>query len=209
MLLQVLPFVLAIGAQTPPPQTPPPVVPAAPVQTAPRVVPPPPPTYNPTDDASVRIAAAIKAAHTDEIRVLINWGANDDDRCKAFTAALRTKEVSATRYSADEYKIVNVDVGHLDKNLDVAKTYGVTLTSGALPAITVLDDTGKVLVNASANDFTLATHDPNAFDTARIAAFLTKNQAPPPPDASIPFQAALTKAKAEGKTVMVWFSAPW
>ena len=43
----------------------------------------------------------------------------------------------------------------------------------------------------------------------KIVEFFTKHQAPPAPDAEPLLQAALTKAKAEGKAVFVWFSAPW
>lgn len=207
MLLHVLPLLLAMGGQVSPPPPPPPrpatVVPAQ-VVARPAT---PVKTYNETADAKAQIAAAITAADVDDIRVLLNWGANDDERCAKFTQALRTPEVSRTRYSADEYKIVNVDVGHLDRNLDLAKTYRAALKSGALPALTVLDQKGEVLANVSAPDLT-STSDPSAFDVSKVATFLTKNQAPAP-DAIAPFEAAVKQAKRDGKSVFVWFSAPW
>jgi hypothetical protein len=205
MLLHLLPLVLAMSGQAAPPQQSPPVsVPATQV-AAPR--PATPKTYNETADAKAQIAAAITAANVDDIRVLINWGANDDDRCIKFSQVLRAPEVTKTRYSADEYKIVNVDVGHLDKNLDLARTYGVTLGHGELPALTVLDQTGKAIARTSASALSSAT-DPTGFDPLKVAAFLTTNQAPAP-DAVAPFEAAVKQAKRDGKTVFVWFSAPW
>jgi hypothetical protein len=204
MVLHVLPFILAMAGQAAPPQqASPPQVPAETV----RVAQPPPKIYNETADAKAQIAAAIEAAVVDDIRVFINWGANDDDSCKKFSQVLRGLKAPVGRsFFSDEFKVVNVDLGHLDKNLDLAKTYGVTPTASALPALTILDKTGKVLANASAPLF--STTDPAAFDSDKVAAFLTEHEAPVP-DSNAPFEAALNQAKRDGKSVMVWFSAPW
>ncbi len=208
MFLQVLPVVLALAGQTAPP--PPPPVQAVPAQriAAPTQSPrPAPKLYNETANAKDAIDAAVKAADTDDIRVLINWGANDDPRCAAYATAQRAREVNVTfNFFSDEFKAVHVDVGHLDKNLDVAKAYGVTLTADALPALTVLDQKGKVVANISSKD--LASADGVGFDSAKIAGFLTQYKAPAP-DAVAPFEAAVKQAKREGKTLFVWFSAPW
>jgi hypothetical protein len=210
MVLQWLPVFIAMAGQTaPPPQTTPPVrtVPAqtiaAPAQT-PR---PAPKLYNETANAKEAIDAAVKAADTDDIRVLVNWGANDDPRCAAYATAQRAREVNATySFFSDEYKSVNVDVGHLDKNLDLARAYGVKLEADALPALTVLDQKGKVVANISSRD--LAAAEGSGFDSKKIAAFLTQYKAPAP-DATAQFEAARKQAQQEGKTLFVWFSAPW
>lgn len=199
MLLPMASLVLALaGAQQAPP--PPPRPPQA-VQR-----PAPPPLYSPTADAKAQIAAALKSAKEDGIRVLVNWGANDDEPSKAFAAARRNSDLS--RFFADEYKAVNVDVGRVDRNLDIAQKYGVTLAAGDLPALAVLDADGNVLARASSAAFR-SDGDPSAFDPAKIAAFLTKHQAPPAPDAEPLLEAALKQAKGEGKSLFVWFSAPW
>jgi hypothetical protein len=203
MLLPVLPFLLAIGGQTAPPLTPPPRV-VAPAPVVRQVV--PGTIYDEAADAKAKIAAAIKGADLDDIRVLINWGANDD-RGRAFAKALQSANVRATRFNGTEYKVVNVDVGRLDKNVEVARSYGAVLERGALPALTVLDHAGKPIAQATARDFA-APADPAAFDSAKIAAFFTKHQAPAP-NAVAPFEAALKQAKQDGRTVFVWFSAPW
>jgi hypothetical protein len=213
MFLGVIPVVIALtGQAAPPPQTPPPPPPArvVPAQTvgAPAQTPRPvPKLYNETANAREAIAAAVKAADTDDIRVLINWGANDNARCTAFTVAQRAKEVNATySFFSDEYKVAYVDVGRGDKNLDVAKAYGVTIDAEVLPALTVLDDKGKVLANISSRE--LNADNDEGFDAKKIAAFLTQHKAPAP-DAIAPFEAAVKQAKQEGKTLFVWFSAPW
>lgn len=205
MLALIASLVLAAppGAQTPPLLPPAPPRPPVAVQ---RPVPPPPPLYNPTADPTAQIAAALKSAKEDGIRVLITFGSNDDESSKAFAAARRSRDMG--RLFADEYKLVNVDVGQLDKNMDVAATYGVTPNAGDLPALAVLDAAGNVLARASGRAFR-SEGDPAAHDPAKIAAFLETHQAPPPPDAEPVYDAALQQAKREGKTLFVWFSAPW
>ena len=161
----------------------------------------PPKIYNETADARVAIANAIKRAATDDIRVLINWGANDNAQSAKLSDALRG--VESTLF-ADEYTRAYVDVGHADKNLDIARTYGVTLSAENLPALTILDAKGKVVANASARDFLSG----GAFAPASISSFLKKNQASQPNDTAN-FENAVKQAKRDGKVVFVWFSAPW
>ena len=81
------------------------------------------------------------------------------------------------------------------------------LSADALPALTILDATGKVIANTTAASFR-PEGDSAGIDATKVAAFLKQHQAPAP-DAVAPFEAALKQAKAEGKTVFVWFSAPW
>jgi hypothetical protein len=203
MLLHVLPLVLAMSGQAPPQQAPPPqqVRPAIAVaRQAPRKI------YNETADAKAQIETALKGAAEDDIRVLINWGANDDENCSKFQTAMRAEREASTKLS-NEYKVVAVDVGHLDKNQDLAHTYGAALAPGALPYLTVLDKAGKVIAAHAARDFN-SDDDPAAFDSKKILAFLTEHQVPSP-DARPLLDAAVGRAKREDKHVFVWFSAPW
>ncbi len=50
---------------------------------------------------------------------------------------------SAALLSRD-FKIVKVNVGHFDKNLDVAKSYGVPLEKG-IPAVVIISTNNAVL----------------------------------------------------------------
>jgi len=45
---------------------------------------------------------------------------------------------------AKDFKIVKVDVGRVDKNLDVAETYGVPLKKG-IPAVAIISSSSEVL----------------------------------------------------------------
>jgi hypothetical protein len=204
MTLAMLSLALTMSGQAAPPaQQPPPTVAPATIQKTPAV---PRKVYNETADAKAQIDAAVKTAAEDDIRVLINWGANDDEACTKYQQVQRAPEVSSK--FRDDYKLVSVDVGHLDKNVDLAKSFGVTLAAGALPQFTILDARGKVLAQLSAKSLASDT-DPAAFDAKKMGAFLTTHQAPAPPPVGPVFDAALAQAKREGKQVFVWFAAPW
>lgn len=218
MLIHMLPLVLAMSGQAAPPSAPPrvtQVTPATPQAQAREVKPQgraPRKLYDDAADAKAKIADALKAAVADDIRVLINWGANDDENCTKFQQSLRGMPMNETQQQvslklSNEYRQVFVDVGHLDKNQDVAASYQASLAAGALPHFTILDKTGKVLDQKSARDLA-ADNDPAKYDTEKVLALLVKNQVPPTDSAPL-FAAALKQAKAENKDVFLWFSAPW
>jgi hypothetical protein len=205
MLVAVVPLLLTLAGQAPPAQ-------AAPAPPRPQQA--PPKLYNETADARAQVDAALKAAAEDDIRVLINWGANDDEACAKFQQDMSGRgstnpayEVIRTKLS-NEYRYVRVDVGHLDKNQALAAAYGVTLSAGALPHLTVLDAQGKVLAQQPGQGLAAAPGGPTAYDPEKIAAFLKQFQVPPVPADPL-LAAALAEAKREGKDVFLWFSAPW
>jgi hypothetical protein len=206
MLAPVVPLLLVLAGQAPPPQ-------AASANAAPRPQ-TTPKLYNETADARAQIEAALKAAAEDDIRVLINWGANDDEACARFQQDMSGRgsinpayEIIRTSLS-NEYRLLRVDVGHLDKNLDLAAKYGATLAAGALPHFTVLDKQGTVLAQEPSRDLAAAPGAPTAYDPEKIAAFLKQHQVPPVAADPL-FAAALGDAKRDGKYVFLWFSAPW
>jgi hypothetical protein len=198
MVFLLLPLLLVTGGQAPP--TPPQAVVTAKPAQAPRKL------FNEAADPKAQIATAVAGAAEDEIRVLVVWGSNDDERSANWPKIQRDPEVSGPRFFSDEYKVVYVDVGHADRNVEIAAGYGMKLTAAALPAFTVLDKAGSPIGRASATDFSAA--DPVLLDARKVAAFLVANQAPAP-DADPPFKAALSQAKKDGKYVFLWFSAPW
>jgi hypothetical protein len=206
MLAPVVPLLLMLAGPAPPPQAAP--APSRPAQQA------PPKLYNETADARAQIDAALKAAAEDDIRVLINWGANDDEACTKFQQDLNGRgsanpayEIIRTKLS-NEYRYVRVDVGHAGRNQDVAAAYGVTVSAGALPHLTVLDKHGKVLAQQPGRELAAAQGAATAYEPDKIATFLKQHQVTPV--AADPLlAAALAEAKRDGKYVFLWFSAPW
>jgi hypothetical protein len=208
MVLHLLPLLFALGGQAPPPQ-------ATPAVQLQKPAPAPRKVFNETADAQAQIAAAVDAITQDGTRVLIVWGANDDEKCNAFPAALyggpgAAPEIAQqlSQATRDEYRVVYVNVGHLDKNQDLAHKYA-QLASDALPHVTVLDSNGNVITQQSSREFAAKPGAQTPFDSAKIAAFLAKYRAAAPPPAGPIFKAALEQGKREGKTIFVWFSAPW
>jgi thioredoxin 1 len=98
--------------------------------------------YNETADAKLDIKQALAEAATTKTPVLVVFGANWCGDCKMLDAAMKTG-ASAPLLSHD-FKIVKVNVGRFDKNVDIAKSYGVPLERG-IPAVAILSPANEVL----------------------------------------------------------------
>ena len=97
--------------------------------------------YNETADAKLDIKQALAASPTNA-PVLVVFGANWCEDCAALDAAM--KHGASAKLLAKDFKIVKVDVGHLDKNEDVAKSYGVPLEKG-IPTVVILSPKNEAL----------------------------------------------------------------
>jgi|ERR1700677_4465918 protein disulfide-isomerase len=98
--------------------------------------------YNETADAKLDIRQALTQAAAAKTPVIVVFGANWCGDCKMLDAAI-THGASAPLLSRD-FKIVKVNVGHFDKNLDVAQSYGVPLKKG-IPAVVIISAGNQVL----------------------------------------------------------------
>ena len=98
--------------------------------------------YNETADAKLDIKHALTQPAAAKVPVIIVFGANWCGDCKMLDSAMKNG-ASAALLSKD-FKIVKVNVGHFDKNLDVAKTYGVPLRMG-IPAVAIISTNNQVL----------------------------------------------------------------
>jgi thioredoxin 1 len=98
--------------------------------------------YNETADAKLDIKQALTQATTNQTPIIIVFGANWCGDCKMLDSAMKTG-ASAPLLSQD-FKIVKVNVGHWDKNFDVAKAYGVPLEKG-IPAVAIISAKNEVL----------------------------------------------------------------
>jgi thioredoxin 1 len=98
--------------------------------------------YNENADAKLEIRQALTQAATTKTPIIVVFGANWCSDCKMLASAMK-KGPSASLLSRD-FSIVKVNVGHFDKNLDVAKSYGVPLEKG-IPAVVILSSKNEVL----------------------------------------------------------------
>jgi len=74
--------------------------------------------------------------------VIVVFGANWCPDCLALDKAM--KHGTTASLLAKDFKIVKVDVGHFDKNADLAESYGVPLKKG-IPTVAVLSPKGEVI----------------------------------------------------------------
>ena len=98
--------------------------------------------YDEAADAKADLKQALNASKTDKQPVLVIFGANWCKDCRALDQALsigRNAELVKR-----EFKVVKVDVGNFNKNLDVAEAYGNPIKKG-IPAAVVLSPDNKVL----------------------------------------------------------------
>lgn len=98
--------------------------------------------YNEAADAKLEIRQALTNAATAKIPIILVFGANWCGDCKMLDNAM--KNGASARLLSRDFKIVKVNVGHFDKNLDVAKSYGVPLEKG-IPAVLIVSARNEVL----------------------------------------------------------------
>jgi thioredoxin 1 len=125
---------------------------------------------NATDDINQALATALKQHK----RVLLDFGGNWCIDCHVLDNAFHQPRIAPLL--DQNYVLVHVDVGHYDKNLDLAKKYRVNLEKG-VPSLAVLSASGDVLY--STIDFEKAS----ILSEEDVIAFLEKWK---PPDTSKP-----------------------
>lgn len=98
--------------------------------------------YDEAADAKAELKQALNASKADQQPVLVIFGANWCKDCRALDQALSTGRNA--ELVKREFKVVKVDVGNFNKNLDVAEAYGNPIKKG-IPAAVVLSPDNKVL----------------------------------------------------------------
>lgn len=98
--------------------------------------------YNETADAKLEVKQVLTLATTSNTPVIVVFGANWCGDCKMLDFAMK-RGASAPLLSRD-FKVVKVNVGHFDKNLDLARLYGVPLGKG-IPAVVIVSPKNGVL----------------------------------------------------------------
>lgn len=123
--------------------------------------------YDPSADPNKEIAETLQTAAAAHKRVLVVFGGNWCFDCHVLDEAFHSPEIAPTLDKS--FQVVHIDIGHIDKNLDVAKKYDVPLDRG-VPAIAVLDSDGKLLFSQKRGEFEAA----RSLVPEDILAFLNK-----------------------------------
>jgi thioredoxin 1 len=116
------------------------------------------PIYDEKADANQQIAAALAAASQPgkpARNIVLVFGANWCPDCHALDDQMHKAELAAL--VEKNFVVVKIDVGRMNKHLDVAKQYGVPIRRG-IPALAVLDAQGKVLYAMEQGQFADARH---------------------------------------------------
>jgi thiol:disulfide interchange protein len=103
-------------------------------------------TANPTAD----IAAALAQARREHKRVLLDFGGNWCGDCQILD--IYYHQSPNAELLAKNFILVHVNIGHMDKNVDVAKKYNVPITKG-VPALAVIDANGNLLYSEREKEF--------------------------------------------------------
>ena len=105
--------------------------------------------YDEAADAKAQIRSALADAQRANVPVLVVFGANWCGDCKVLDMAF--KSGASAPLIAKNYRVVKVDVGRFDRNVDIAESYGVPLKHG-IPAVVVLSQQGKVIYATRAGE---------------------------------------------------------
>ena len=164
-----------------------------------------PDIYDTKADGNKQIAEALKVAKRENKRVLLQFGANWCPWCHLLHDLFK-EDREIARKLLYEYVVVLIDVDKVDgkeHNADVNKRYGGPKKHG-LPVLVVLAADGKQLVTQE----TGALEEGDHHAPSKVLAFLEKWQAEPV-SADTTLARGIDRAKAESKSVFVYFSAPW
>lgn len=106
--------------------------------------------YSETTDPRKDIAAALRQARREHKRVLLSFGGDWCPDCQMLNVFLQ--DPANAPIAGKDYVVVHVWIGHKDRNLDLARQYGVPIDKG-VPALAVLDAHGRVIHAQAGGEF--------------------------------------------------------
>ena len=105
--------------------------------------------YDESADAKAQVREAVAQAKADHRPVLVVFGANWCPDCRALDIAM--KNGRNAELIGKEFRVVKVDVGRFDKNVDVAAAYDVPLKKG-IPAVAIVSPDNRALYATKAGE---------------------------------------------------------
>lgn len=119
--------------------------------------------YNENADAHAEVHDALARAAREHKRIILDFGGNWCGDCQVLDIYFHREPNAALL--ADNYILVDIDIGHMDKNVDIAEHYKVPLQKG-VPALAVLDVHGQLLYSQTNGEFeSMRRMDPNSVTT--------------------------------------------
>lgn len=116
--------------------------------------------YNENADAHAELRQALARAAREHKRVLLDFGGNWCSDCMLLNIYFHHEPNAALL--ADHYILLDIDIGHFDRNLDLPRKYGIPIRRG-VPALAVLDGHGRLLYSQKNGEFeAMSRTDPSA-----------------------------------------------
>jgi thiol:disulfide interchange protein len=121
--------------------------------------------YPAVEAAQPDINAALVQARHEHKRVILDFGGDWCGDCQVLNIYFH--QSPNADLLAKNFILVDVNIGHMDQNVELAKRYGVPLNG--VPALAVLGPTGKVIYSQN-KEFSDMRH----MDPQSVTAFLNK-----------------------------------
>jgi thioredoxin 1 len=123
--------------------------------------------YNENADAHAEVRAAIAEAAQEHKRIILDFGGNWCGDCQVLDIYFH-QQPNADLLSQN-FVLVDIDIGHMDRNIDLAQRYNVPLQKG-VPALAVLDAHGRLLYSQTNGEFEKMRH----MDSNSVTDFLER-----------------------------------
>jgi len=123
--------------------------------------------YSETADPTTDIAAALTQARREHKRVILDFGGNWCGDCQVLDIYMH--QPPNLDLLDNNFVLVHVNIGHYDKNTELAEKYQIPLKKG-VPGLAVLDAHGKILYSQKNGEFEAM----RKMDPASVTEFLNK-----------------------------------
>ncbi|SRR5271170_2341025 len=123
--------------------------------------------YSATANAHADISQAMSTALQGHKRIILDFGGNWCGDCQVLDIYFHQPPNLALL--EDNFVLVHIDIGHMDKNTDIAEKYDIPLKRG-VPALAVLDEHGRLLYSQKSGEFEAMRR----MDPASVTDFLNQ-----------------------------------
>jgi len=123
--------------------------------------------YPAPEQAATDLAKALQSAAAGHRRVIVDFGGNWCTDCHVLD--LYFHDAANNPILETDYVLVHINVGRMDRNLDIAERYRIPLKKG-VPALAVLDSDGRLLYSQKTGEF----EDMRRMQSGAVTEFLTR-----------------------------------
>ena len=158
------------------------------------------------EEPSVKIedlVAVINQAQKERKRVLLRFESKLCADSQVLSNLVKRRKVA--KALGDEYVQLGIEVGALDRNMNIAEAFQAPLVEVGTPFLVVLDF-GEIIATATASQ--LKNEKTGVLDKGKFLAFLKEHRVPPPVALDV-LEEARARAAKEGMNLFVHIGAPW